>query len=136
MKHVSDFLGSGWAFPVSFSTATYRVATNSSIANINDNIRIVMLTVLGERVFQPLFGSGLQEYQFNKIDATLKGALASATKKALLNGEPRISVLSVEVKVTDIAAGTVDISITYVCNQTNTRHNYVFPYHLNEGTNL
>jgi phage baseplate assembly protein W len=136
MKHTSDFLGSGWAFPVSFSTANYRVATNSSIVNINDNIRIIMRTALGQRVFQPLFGSGLGDYQFNKIDATLKGSLASAVKKALLNSEPRISVLNVEVIVTDSAAGIVDISITYMSNQTNTRHNYVFPYHLNEGTNL
>lgn len=136
MKHTSDFLGSGWAFPVRFSSANYQVLTNSSVANINDNIRIAMATALGERVFQPLFGSGLKDYQFNKIDATLKGSLASAVKKALLNSEPRISVLNVEILVEDIAAGLVDIGITYMINQTNTRHNYVFPYHLNEGTNL
>ena len=35
-----------------------------------------------------------------------------------------------------LANGLVNIEITYLYNQTNTRHNYVYPFYLKEGTNL
>ena len=104
--------------------------------NINESINAILLTKKGERCLEPQFGSGLQQFFFRKMDATLKGEIKDAVKVSLLQNEPRITVMNVDVDFADLQNGLVEIAITYEYNQTNTRHNYVFPFYLNEGTNL
>jgi len=132
----STFLGSGWAFPVAFSVGDHSLNLTKFEQNINDSIDLILHTRAGERSMEPQFGSGLQQFFFRKMDETLKGEMADAINVSLLQNEPRITVKSVLVEFKDQQNGMVEISIDYVFNQTNTRHNYVFPYHLNEGTNL
>lgn len=85
---------------------------------------------------EPQFGLGLQRFFFRTMDAMLKGEIIDAIRSSLLNNEPRITVKDVQVIYTDISQGLMEISVTYIFNQTNTRHNYVFPFHIKEGTNL
>ncbi|WP_323789887.1 GPW/gp25 family protein [Psychroserpens sp.] len=132
----STFLGSGWAFPVSFSVANGQVKVTKSEDNINDSIDIILQTIRGERSLQPDFGSGLQQFFFRKMDETLKGEIRDAVEVSLLNNEPRITVKKIDVQFADLVQGIININIVYVYNKTNTRHNYVFPFHLKEGTNL
>lgn len=70
------------------------------------------------------------------MNETLKGEMIDSIKYALLNNEPRITIEKIDVTFPDQKTGAVDIGVKYVINQTNTRHNYVFPFYLNEGTNL
>jgi uncharacterized protein len=130
------FLGSGWSFPVTFSAGNYQVNLTSYEKNVRDSIDIILMTRKGERCMQPQFGSGLQQFFFRKMDEGLKGEIGDAVTASLLHNEPRITVKDVEVEFADLQNGLVQITIDYVYNQTNTRHNYVFPFHLNEGTNL
>ncbi len=135
-KYEHSFLGSGWAFPVTFSAGTYQLELTANEQNINDCIDIILMTKQGERCFEPLFGSGLQQFFFKKLDETLKGEIEEAIKISLLHNEPRITVTDVNVEFIDLYQGLTEIKIFYTYNQTNTRHNYVFPFHINEGTNL
>jgi len=138
-KYETNFLGSGWSFPVSFSVGNYELNLTSYESNINDSIDIILLTRKGERTLESDFGSGLQQFFFRKMDDTLQGEMADAIKISLLQNEPRISVQDVMVEYaddTDILNGVVSITVSYIYNQTNTRHNYVFPFYINEGTNL
>jgi len=130
------FLGSGWSFPVTFSVGNYQLALTAYEQNINECIDIILKTKTGERNLEPQFGSGLQQFFFRKMDETLKGEIASTVKWSILHNEPRIKVLKVEVSFPDLVNGVAEIQINYIYNQTNTRHNYVFPFHLKEGTNL
>ena len=57
-------------------------------------------------------------------------------KVTLLDNEPRISVENVDVEYESLQNGLVSVFIEYIYNKTNTRHNYVFPFHLKEATNL
>lgn len=82
------------------------------------------------------FGSGLQQFFFRKMDEALKGEISDAVKVSLLHNEPRIVVKDVKVEFADMQNGLIEITITYDYNRTNTRHNYVFPFYINEGTNL
>jgi phage baseplate assembly protein W len=124
----NSFLGSGWSFPVTFSRANMQLVTSSYETNINECINVILLTNNGERCFEPQFGSGLQRFYFRQMDATLKGEIKEAVQTALLH--------NVAVNYTDIPGGRIDISIAYIYNQTNTRHNYVFPFYMKEGTNI
>lgn len=132
----NHFLGSGWSFPVTFSAGNYQLNTTSHEENVNNSINTILLTRTGERTLEPDFGSGMQRFFFRKMDETLKGEMIDAVKYSLLHNEPRITVISVMVVFADIQSGLVEINIRYKYNQTNTRHNYVFPFHLNEGTNM
>jgi phage baseplate assembly protein W len=132
----NSFLGSGWSFPVTFSVGNFQLTQSSYEDNINESINIILQTKNGERCFEPQFGSGLQQFFFRTMDETLKGEIREAVKTSLLFNEPRITVKDVNVIYTDLLNGFVEINISYMYNQTNTRHNHVFPFHLKEGTNL
>ncbi|HYG50806.1 MAG TPA: GPW/gp25 family protein [Flavobacteriales bacterium] len=135
-KAENNFLGSGWSFPVTFSEGNYQLNLATYEQNINESINIILLTRKGERCLESQFGSGLQQFFFRKMNETLKGEITDAVKISLLHNEPRITVKNVLVEFADITSGQVLITIQYEYNQTNTRHNYVFPFYLNEGTNL
>lgn len=132
----NSFLGSGWSFPVTFSSGNYRVNLSRLEENVNDSIDIILQTKVGERNLNAQFGSGLQEFFFRRMDESLKGEIKDAVSNALLHNEPRITLTDVEVVFADKSNGRVEILVKYRYNTTNTRHNYVFPFYLNEGTNL
>ncbi|SEB37417.1 hypothetical protein SAMN04489761_0251 [Tenacibaculum sp. MAR_2009_124] len=135
-KEVKEFLGSGWAFPVTFSDGNYELNLTKYEANVEDSISIIMQTNFGERPMEPEFGSGLQKFFFRKMDKALKADITDVVKTSLLQNEPRISVTAVEVIYKDFQTGLIEITIDYLFNQTNTRHNYVYPFYIKEGTNL
>jgi uncharacterized protein len=130
------FLGSGWAFPVSFSVDNHQVSLSANETNINESINVILNTRKGERTLEANFGSGIQQFMFRKIDNTLKGEIIETIRFALLRYEPRILVQDVKVASTDVSNGKIEILISYIYSKTNTRHNYVFPFYLKEGTNL
>ena len=131
-----EFLGSGWSFPVTFSAGNHQLQLTKYETNINEMIHLIMQTTLGERPFESQFGSGLQTFFFKEMRPTLQGEIREAIKTSLLNNEPRIKVLSVTVVFADLRTGLVEVAIDYMYNQTNTRHNYVYPFYIKEGTNL
>lgn len=135
-KQENHFFGSGWAFPVTFSEGNHQLNLTSYEQNVNESIKIILLTNTGERSLNPRFGSGLQQFFFRKMDETLKGEIIDVVKFSLLHNEPRITVLEITVVYANISSGLIEIRIVYLFNQTNTRHNYVFPFYIKEGTNL
>jgi phage baseplate assembly protein W len=130
------FLGIGWAFPINFSEGDLQVDVSTYENNVNENIKILLQTPFGDRLLQPDLGSGLQQFFFEEISETLLGEIRQVVTSALLENEPRITVEEVEVDVVDMFEGKINITIFYVFNQTNTRHNYVYPFYINEGTNI
>jgi uncharacterized protein len=135
-RQAKQFLGSGWSFPVTFSAGNHQLNLAAYEENVNNSINAILLTRMGERSMEPQFGSGLYQFFFRNPDSTLKGEIVDAVKTALLHSEPRITVTNVEADFTDLLNGLVEVTVTYVYNETNTRHNYVFPFHIKEGTNL
>ncbi|MGG8496992.1 GPW/gp25 family protein [Tenacibaculum sp. TC6] len=131
-----EFLGSGWAFPVTFSVGDHQLEITRYENNIKDAIDVIMQTNLGERPMDAQFGSGLQQFFFQEMNQTLKSEIKDTVTNSLLANEPRISVLNVEVEYVDVLEGLVQVTIDYMYNQTNTRHNYVYPFYIKEGTNL
>ena len=132
----NQFLGSGWSFPVTFRKETNTLAISKYIDNVNQSIFIINNTNFGERCLLPTFGSVLQQFVFRVVDDTLFGEIADALRTSLLHNEPRIKVDDIDISVSDTQNTTLNIIVYYTFNETNSRHNYVYPFHLNEGTNL
>lgn len=130
------FLGIGWAFPVQFSSADLQVSISTYEENVNQGIDLLLQTPVGGRMMNPDFGSGLQQFFFKEINETMLGDLSNVVKSTLIEYESRITVESVDAEVKDQFEGLINVTIIYTFNQTNTRHNYVFPFYINEGTNL
>lgn len=135
MKSVS-FQGTGWSFPPTFDHADYSVSMVSGPNNINQSIRQILDTRLGDRSALPTFGSKLHQFMFQTVDQTLQNELRNTIRSSLIQWEPRIDVNQVEVSVSNDAASTVSILVDYTIRSTNTRHNHVYPYSLFEGSNL
>ena len=57
-------------------------------------------------------------------------------KQNIGNIEPRIIVNKIAINPVDVNDGRIEINIEYTVITTNVRDNIVFPYYLNEGTNI
>jgi phage baseplate assembly protein W len=128
---MTEFLGTGWAFPVAI-TAAGDVALASDEEDIRQAIRLILGTTPGERVMRPDFGSGLHALVFEPINTTTKALAKHQVEQALIRWEPRID--SIEVSVTDEARlGRLMIDIRYRVRATNVFYNLVYPFYLMEG---
>lgn len=130
---MKDFLGRGWSFPVAVD-ASGRIALSDYENDIREALRIILLTAKGERVMRPDFGAGLHDFVFESMSATTIGRVQSAVRDALIEWEPRIQVLEVNVAAERGAVGKLLIDIDYKVRATNNRFNLVFPFYLKEQT--
>ena len=127
-----DFLGKGWKFPVAVDD-TGSIRTSEYEQDIQEAIRLILLTAKGERVMRPNFGSGLHEYVFESMSATNIGSIQAAIQNALMEFEPRIELIAVKVEPEQSEIGKLLIDIDYRVRATNTQFNLVFPYYVTEG---
>jgi hypothetical protein len=134
MEVYPGFLGSGWSFPPTFLRQGATVAMAEGDVDIKESIGIILTTRLGERIMQPKFGSNLSLQVFASLTPTVANEIAHLVTNALLEWEPRITVIDVTVTLGDVTAGRIDVSIDYLVRQTNTRSNLVFPYYILEAT--
>lgn len=131
----NSFLGTGWSFPPTFTKVKNGVTMVSDVEDIQQSLLILFQTGFGERVMQPTYGSELSALLFEPFDTTFESLLIDRIKDAILFQEPRIIVNEVIINRDD-NAGTVFIEIDFTVRRTNSRSNIVFPFYLNEGTNI
>lgn len=129
-----SFLGTGWSFPPTFSTLTYRVEMVSDNRDIRESLWILFSTSLGERIMVPTYGSDLWQLVFESITTMFKNQVADTIRNAILYWEPRILVEEVTVEPDATVDGLVLISVSYLIRKTNTRNNLVYPFYLQEAT--
>ena len=123
-----DFLGTGWAFPVSVD-AHGRISLARQERDIEEAIRIILLTPKGQRVMRPEFGCQIHTLLFAANDATTAGLAAYYVEDALNMWEPRIQVLSVNARADPTDPGRLLIDIDYEIKATHDRRSLVFPFY-------
>ncbi len=129
-----SFLGVGWAFPIA-TVPSGPGADALQIAAYEESVRqaiwIILATAKGERVMRPGFGCGIHDLVFEPNTATTAGKMADAVTEALIEFEPRIDLVSVQVEPE--AGGMLNISVDYRVRATNNAFNLVFPFYLEQG---
>ena len=130
---VDRFLGVGWASPVAVR-ADGTIALSEHDENVSQAIRIILGTNRGERVMRPNFGAGLRDFVLRPISAGLLAQVKQRVSDALVDEEPRIDVLSIDVTRDGTSAARLLIDVAYQVRSTNTRTNLVYPFYLQEGT--
>jgi phage baseplate assembly protein W len=131
-----DFLGTGWSFPPSFRKEMQGVEMTEKEDDIEKSLHILLTTATGERLMEPRYGCNMEELVFESLNTTTKTLMKDKIQTAILYFEPRIDVTKIELNDTDQLEGKVLIEIEYIVRATNSRFNFVFPYYINEGTEI
>ncbi len=79
---------------------------------IGRSVRNIVMTIPGERFFQPSFGSGINRVLFNNMDEISASILEDEIRNAIMNYEPRVQLRSVRVQP-DFDTNNFNTVITY-----------------------
>ena len=129
-----NFLGTGWKFPVEFKKETVVMLTGEE--DIKNSLDILFSTELGERIMHSNYGSALSNFLFAPVNQSTITYMIAIINKEILFNEPRIVVSEIKVLPSVTDYGRLDIMIDYIISSTNNRYNYVYPFYINEATNL
>jgi uncharacterized protein len=136
MADSTEFLGTGWAFPPTFTKGLPQgLAMASGVEDIRQSLLILLRTTLGERVMQPDYGGALEKLLFDPMNDYLIAQTRSKIQNAILLYESRIVLEEVNMEVSQ-AEGQLLIILDFTIASENTRYNMVFPFYFNEATNI
>ena len=130
MAEDTQFLGTGWAFPVTFGNQGRSVTMAQAEEDIRQSLNILLSTSLGERVLRPTFGWKREALMFEPMSTSFASNLLREVETAILFFEPRITLDRVDFEAVPDFTGLVLIRIDYTVRSTNSRSNLVFPFYL------
>jgi len=133
MEVATSFLGTGWAFPPEFNKVTAGVSLLSDETDIRNSLQVLLSTRVGERIMQPAYGCNMDVLLFEPINESLLTYIKDLVFTAIYYFEPRVNPENVTLEATE-EEGTILINVEYTTRSTNSRHNLVFPFYLDEGT--
>jgi phage baseplate assembly protein W len=123
-----DFIGAGWAFPLRVN-ASGGIALVRREHELEEAMRLILLTYPGERPMRPEFGSRLRDYVFRSADDRTAAELSLEVRNSLLRWEPRVIIEQVIVTPDPDDASLMYIDIQYTPKDENDRRNLVFPFY-------
>jgi len=126
MADNKGFMGRGFSFPFRVDPSTNRIAMSSAGQDVEEAIRIILRTNLGERVMLPEFGTAADSR------AERIAALEESVREALEQWEPRIMDIDVQA-ARESSGGVLNINISYTLRATNNQFNMVYPFYMMEG---
>ena len=81
------------------------------------------------------YGCPLRKYAFEVMDTEMVTQMRNDITRAVMLFEPRITLEEVSFEKRE-EEGVLLIKLVYTVVRTNNRSNMVYPFYLNEGTNL
>jgi uncharacterized protein len=127
-KDIQEIVGDGWAFPLTVNVQG-TVQLSSMFQNLEESMRIILQTRLGERVYRPDFGSRLDELIFAPMNTQTLLLARIYTQEALERWEPRIVIDGIHAEP-DPVSGRLDIVINYHPKETHEQRSLVYPFYL------
>lgn len=127
------FLGHGWGFPPEITENGLKMSSYEQ--DIKESLIILFSTSPGERVNRYDYGCPLRQYAFEQLNAQLLVRIRNDINRAVTLYEPRILLEDVSFEI-QYDEGVLLIHLTYTVIRTNSRSNMVYPFYLNEGTNV
>ena len=103
----------GIEFPLDYSQEGFFRKTKTIRQQVKSNIRNLLLTEKGERVFQPNFGSNLKSLLFEQITPTLLENVENDIRESLSTWLPYVNVNNLVVVQDDRNLNQVLISLEY-----------------------
>ena len=125
----NPLVGAGWRFPL-LPDETGSLGYNGEDANVEQSLKILLLTDLKERVMRADFGCQAPTLVFSPGSVQYLGLLETTVREAIRDWEPRVETEDVSAEVDADDETRVMVSISYLVRQTNSRNNLVFPFYL------
>lgn len=126
------FIGVGWSFPPAFDAASRSVVMSEGLQDIQESLRIILGTALGERLMRPDFGANLEDQVFETMNSSMVSYVENLIRTAIIYHEARIDADRIAVTPNQ-AEGRLDIAVSYTVRGSNSRFNFVFPFYLERG---
>ena len=103
VKDTTEFSNSayGITLPVQRGNSGYFNQAFSSFEQAKSNLKNLLLTRKGERLFQPNFGTGLHELLFEQLDNKLEAQFESTITDSVNFWLPYIDIEQIDVQMTD-----------------------------------
>jgi len=136
MENEKSFLGIGWSFPPTFVNNKQEAMMVSEEEDIAQSLEVILSTMPGERVMQPNFGCNLERMLFEPLTTSLITIMKDIIETAILYHEPRIELKKVQIDTREVVNGVVLIELDYIVRTSNTRYNLVYPFYIEEGTDV
>ncbi len=136
MKNETPYIGIGWSFPPAFNSYSNQVEMTTEDDDIKGCLEIILTTKLGERLLRPLFGCDLTIKVFEAMNSTQVNMIKNMVEECILLYEPRIDAEEVFIDTNNAFEGVFYVHIDYTIRATNSRRNIVFPFYINEGTDV
>jgi len=112
----------GLAYPMRQDGVGGFVSQNNNLGALRDGIIQLLMTVPGERVFRPDFGTSLRSAVFEPLDQGLLSTLKSEIAFSIAKYEPRVIVKSLEViPIWDTNQVAIELQITTSNDLLNTQ---------------
>ncbi len=124
----TDFLGTGWAFPLAFEPSG-AVAVTRGEDRIEQAMRLILATYPGERPMRPQWGCTLRDHVFGGTGPENIAAITHCVRTALEKWEPRAAVAEVLVTPRPEQEGLLHLDIRYTVRGVNSPRNLVFPFY-------
>jgi phage baseplate assembly protein W len=125
-----DFLGVGWTLPVELEKNQILMAKYED--SVRQSIWAILNTARGERIMRPNFGCRIHDHVFAPNNSGTVGLIISDVRSALVEWEPRIDVLDVDLLPNPAKPNLLQISINYQVRTTNNQFNLVYPFYLQQ----
>ena len=133
LRDADTFLGRGWSFPPVITEQGVRMSAYEQ--DIEESLRVLFSTSPGERVNRYDYGCPLRRYAFEPLTTQLLVRMRNEINRAVTLYEPRIALDDVSFEEQP-EQGVLLIHVSYTVIRTNNRSNMVYPFYLNEGTNV
>lgn len=130
-----NFLGTGWSFPVRIGS-NGGIALSSHESNIEECIKLVIGTAIGERVMEPHFGSHIHDYVFHPNNPNTASLVAYYAERALVKHEPRVEDIEIRAYPDRDNENTLLLDVKYKIIHDNTLRNMVYPFYLRREQDL
>ena len=126
---MSNFLGVGFKVPFSVGPSG-GIQLSKYETNIEESVRIIIGTALGERQMRPEWGCRIHDFVFAPNNTSTQSLVAHHVEESLVKYEHRIRSIEVEAMPDPDSAERILVDVRYEIRATNSIHNLVFPFYL------
>jgi len=106
----------GISLPLSHGTQGFFAKTKTTLDQARSNIRNLLLTIKGERLGNPTFGSNLYRVLFEPDDGNIASSIEEAIREAMGEWLSYVNIQSIDVTTSGEFQNAVNVSMKFTIN--------------------
>jgi len=103
----------GLKLPLTQGGSSIFAQTKTTFEQAKHNIRNLLLTIPGERLGQPEFGSGLHELVFEQMDENFEDIIEASISNAIKTWLPYINIKNINFEYGKVSENQINVNIDF-----------------------